>query len=53
MGVREIDAVQSSGMDVAGLFSSLAMLVLLLVFTGLGIALIIAIIRWLNRKDRK
>ena len=31
MGVREIDTVQSSGMDVAGLFSSLAMLVLLVV----------------------
>lgn len=31
MGVREIDTVQSSGMDVAGFVSSLAMLVLLVV----------------------
>ena len=37
----------------AGLISSLVMLVLMLFFFGLFAALIIAVIRWLNRKDRK
>ena len=31
MGVRDVDVVQNSGMDVAGLLSALAMLVLLVV----------------------
>lgn len=48
-----VDSVQNGGVQVGAVVSSLIMLILLLVFFGSVIALIIAIIRWLNRKDRK